>query len=74
MKYANLMRVFAPEEGMPVAALFDDNIWYRAEIVKIIPNTAQYVVMFVDYGNYQTLTSEKIRYLMPEYSEHCIPV
>ena len=63
------MRVFMPREGMPVAALFsEDNKWYRGEIVRILPNTGQIEVFFVDYGNSDIMdNTANIRYLLPEY-------
>lgn len=35
--------------GTPVAALYDDNIWYRGMIVGINQDSAQ--ILYVDYGN-----------------------
>lgn len=71
-----LWRVFSPEKTLPVAALYDeDNKWYRAEIVQIIPNTGNVEVVFVDYGNTQVITStRKIRYLSSDFIGHIVQV
>lgn len=73
MRDAHLFQVFEPELGMPVAALFNDNVWYRGEIVDILPERLECAVMFVDYGNLLCLELTKLRYLRPEYLDHYVP-
>lgn len=67
------LQVFEPEVGMPVAALYSDNVWYRGEIIEIVPDKLECVVMFVDYGNVLSLTMDKMRYLKTEYLVHYVP-
>lgn len=59
--------VFDPVPGMPVAALFkDENMWYRAQIIKIHPGEGMVDVFFIDYGNIDTVSLLEIRYLNKE--------
>ncbi|XP_026841742.1 maternal protein tudor [Drosophila persimilis] len=63
------------EKGAIVAALFeDDELWYRAELLKQLPDS-RYEVLFIDYGNTSTTTkclkvSEEIAKL-PSLSKKC---
>ncbi|XP_022222321.2 maternal protein tudor [Drosophila obscura] len=63
------------EKGSIVAALFeDDELWYRAELLKQLPDS-RYEVLFIDYGNTSTTTkclkvSEEIAKL-PSLSKKC---
>jgi hypothetical protein len=64
------LTVFTPEEGMTVAAMFKgDGKWYRCEIAKIHPNNLFIDVMFVDFGNIQSVHFSQIRYLKKEFFE-----
>lgn len=69
IEYGNsdLLRVFDPEEGMPVAALYKDGTYYRAEIVKIHSDKLMIEVMFVDYGETCLLSYDKVRYLKKDF-------
>ncbi|CAF0720767.1 unnamed protein product [Brachionus calyciflorus] len=60
-------RVYGPEVNMPVAALFKDGEWHRAEIVDISPLGKQCDVLFVDYGNIEKVNTENICYLKREF-------
>lgn len=73
MENSKFWQIFEPELGMPVAALYTDDVWYRGEIVDILPDTLECVIMFVDYGNLCSLPIEKLRYLRPEYLDHYVP-
>ncbi|XP_017015661.2 protein tudor [Drosophila takahashii] len=63
------------EKGSIVAALFeDDELWYRAQLLKQLPDS-RYEVLFIDYGNTSTtskclLLSEEIASL-PSLSKKC---
>ncbi|XP_017033401.1 protein tudor [Drosophila kikkawai] len=63
------------EKGSIVAALFeDDELWYRAKLLKQLPD-GKYEVLFIDYGNKSTtskclLLSEEIASL-PSLSKKC---
>ncbi|KAH8254756.1 hypothetical protein KR032_012016 [Drosophila birchii] len=63
------------EKGAIVAALFeDDELWYRAQLLKQLPD-GRYEVLFIDYGNQSTtskcmLLSEEIASL-PSLSKKC---
>jgi hypothetical protein len=50
------IRLHHPELGMPVAAISHlDRKWYRAQIVKIHEESWCVDVVFVDYGNTETV-------------------
>ncbi|EDW91282.1 maternal protein tudor [Drosophila yakuba] len=63
------------EKGLIVAALFeDDELWYRAQLRKELPDS-RYEVLFIDYGNTSTtskclMLSEEIASL-PSLSKKC---
>ncbi|KAH8400893.1 hypothetical protein KR009_001677 [Drosophila setifemur] len=63
------------EKGSIVAALFeDDELWYRAQLLKQLPDS-RYEVLFIDYGNTSTTSkclvlSEEIANL-PSLSKKC---
>ncbi|XP_017040883.1 maternal protein tudor [Drosophila ficusphila] len=63
------------EKGSIVAALFeDDELWYRAQLLKQLPDS-RYEVLFIDYGNTSTTSkclqlSEEIASL-PSLSKKC---
>ena len=59
--------IIAPEENLPVAALYQDNNWYRAEITKIYPMETKVEVFFVDYGETYTLDCSQVCYLQYEF-------
>ncbi|XP_064626678.1 uncharacterized protein LOC135487163 isoform X2 [Lineus longissimus] len=55
-----------PVKGMPCCAKFtEDDVWYRAEITDILGNII--TVQFVDYGNGETLSVERVKELKPEF-------
>ncbi|KAG8953517.1 hypothetical protein FRC04_002359 [Tulasnella sp. 424] len=52
---------FSPKPGDLVSARFSaDNSWYRAKIRKIVGKT-EYDVVFIDYGNQETVSLTNIR-------------
>ncbi|EMP39036.1 Tudor domain-containing protein 1 [Chelonia mydas] len=54
-------RVFKPSKGEPCCAFFSgDGNWYRA-LVKKISSDGAIKVQFVDYGNVETVTPDKLR-------------
>lgn len=50
-----------------------DNTWYRAEVLEIIPATATqpalYKLRYIDYGNTETVTVDRIRALPAEFQK-----
>ncbi|XP_042711218.1 tudor domain-containing protein 1 isoform X4 [Chrysemys picta bellii] len=53
--------VFKPSEGEPCCAFFSgDGNWYRA-LVKEVSSDGAIKVQFVDYGNVETVTPDKLR-------------
>ena len=50
MSFPNSDPLIDPVEGLPCVAIFpEDHSWYRAEIVKILPDGIG--IRYVDYGN-----------------------
>lgn len=67
-KESDLLTIYEPYVGMPVAALFiDDKRWYRAEVIKILSNSGIVSVYFVDYGNTEKCQIANLRYLKNEF-------
>jgi len=63
-----------PPQPLPrVAGNFSvDNTWYRAEVLEIINNNdqpTQYKLRYIDYGNTETVTVDRIRALPPEFQK-----
>lgn len=50
---------YVPMTGELVCALFDDDYWYRAEVLEV--NGNDFTVFFVDYGNQANIKSSSIR-------------
>ncbi|KAG8311521.1 hypothetical protein J6590_042391 [Homalodisca vitripennis] len=50
--------------GEPCCALYEDNKWYRAEILKVTQDKA--FINFVDYGNHEEIEFENLRQITPE--------
>ncbi|XP_039285394.1 uncharacterized protein LOC111062421 [Nilaparvata lugens] len=50
--------------GMPVCAYYCDDQWYRAKILSVDQNEAK--VLFVDYGNIDSVEISKLRYISPD--------
>lgn len=59
--------IIAPEENLPVAALYKDKNWYRAEITKIYPMETKVDVFFVDYGESYKVDCSHICYLKYDF-------
>ncbi|XP_061170939.1 tudor domain-containing 6-like [Saccostrea echinata] len=58
---------YQPEVGEDVCALFSvDSKWYRARVVEKMEQDS-YIVLFVDYGNKEQVTSNEVRKLKSEY-------
>lgn len=56
-----------PRKGDLVAALFVDNLWYRARIDKVVSLDKVYV-LYVDYGNKEILKSTRLAQLPGKYA------
>lgn len=52
--------------GMPVAALYSDGVWYRGMIASNLnpTNATSVTVYFVDYGNVEQVSLEKVKKIM----------
>ena len=60
-------------EGAPVCACFtEDEVWYRAEIVAVLPSE-RVRVCYVDYGNSEELSLSRVRPLEREFAEALPP-
>uniref|UniRef100_A0A5F8HK19 Tudor domain-containing protein 1 n=1 Tax=Monodelphis domestica TaxID=13616 RepID=A0A5F8HK19_MONDO len=58
---------FKPEIGEPCCAYFtDDGNWYRALVKEILPNETV-KVHFVDYGNIEEVTADKLRRMSSKF-------
>lgn len=61
-----------PKIGLGCCAQFGlDNCWYRALIIDVYAETQQLLILFVDYGNSEIITVNKMRALPPKY--HSLP-
>lgn len=52
--------VAEPIVGVTYAALYEDELWYRARVVKKGAGADEWTVVFVDYGNVAQVTSLKV--------------
>ncbi|RZF39599.1 hypothetical protein LSTR_LSTR001120 [Laodelphax striatellus] len=50
--------------GMPVCAYYIDGQWYRAQILNV--NDEEAKVLFVDYGNIDSVSISLLRYISPD--------
>ncbi|TPX59628.1 hypothetical protein PhCBS80983_g02339 [Powellomyces hirtus] len=59
---------FAPRSGEYCAGQFTaDDQWYRARVKKVNPDKT-YQVIYIDYGNSETISASRIRPLDPSFS------
>jgi staphylococcal nuclease domain-containing protein 1 len=58
---------FVPKAGDLVSAKFSDGSWYRAKIRRASPVKKEAEVTFIDYGNQDTVSFQKIRPLDPKF-------
>ncbi|CAL1541995.1 unnamed protein product [Lymnaea stagnalis] len=67
-KYDNSSKVAPlsnPQVGHPCVALYsEDSLWYRGLITSVSVNQCK--VLFVDYGNEETIGVENVRTMLPE--------
>ncbi|XP_065225661.1 tudor domain-containing protein 1 isoform X2 [Planococcus citri] len=65
--------VATPCIGLPVAAQYTvDNTWYRAELLNSYPQTKKAEVLYVDFGNKETLPLCRIRLLAKEFTKNTV--
>lgn len=63
---------YTPKVGEVVSAQFShDSNWYRAQISKVHSNS--YDVVYIDYGNSESVTHDKVRKLLTEFDERIVP-
>eukprot|EP00117_Sycon_ciliatum_P039695 scpid42251/ scgid2925/ RING finger protein 17 len=66
----------SPEVGSECATLFEDGYWYRATVLRKLPD-GQYLVYYPDYGNESQVSSKCLRTLrsdmleLPAQAVHC---
>ena len=54
------------EAGQPCCAKYtQDDCWYRAQILTVTEDSVS--VYFVDFGNMETLSKDRVRPLLPEF-------
>lgn len=58
---------FVPKGGELVSAKFSDGAWYRAKIRRCSPLKKEAEVVFIDYGNQDTVPFSNIRPLDPKF-------
>ena len=58
---------FAPRPGDLVSAKFSDGGWYRAKVKKSSAVKKEAQVVFIDYGNQDTVTFKDIRPLEQKF-------
>ena len=73
-KNSDFFRLENPYIGQPVAALYEDNKWYRAEIIDIHETNKSFNILFVDYGNKSQINLDNLRYLVPQFIRYEIQV
>ena len=65
---ANEELLSSPSPGDPCCAQFsEDGCWYRAIVISTMPNGV--TVLYIDYGNSETVPASKIKKLIPKFSE-----
>nr|CAD7260952.1 unnamed protein product [Timema shepardi] len=72
----NLGLIYSPKLNMPCAAMYSDNTWYRAKVTGL-PGKKMVQVLYVDYGNTEAVSWNKLRKLhdkyfkLPSQAIHC---
>jgi hypothetical protein len=61
---------YQPIAGELCLAIFEDDEWYRAEVIKAIDSN-KFEIMFIDYGNITTVSTSNIRKMPEEFMHHC---
>ncbi|KAJ2434244.1 hypothetical protein GGF42_009256, partial [Coemansia sp. RSA 2424] len=61
--------IFAPKAGQLVAACYSvGDEWHRARIVRPMPGKREYEVVYVDFGNSETVSVDRLRPLSQKFS------
>ena len=60
--------------GQPVAALFNDMQWYRAEVTDPPNQKNLCEVLYVDYGNIGEVDLKQVKELIPQFFKYEIQV
>lgn len=59
---------FVPKTGELVSAQFSqDNVWYRARVLRVNPARKEASITFVDYGNNEIAPFTRIKPLAPQF-------
>ncbi len=68
------LKVKDPKPGLPVCAYFaEDAGWYRARIVSVDENSDSVTVQYVDYGNSDTVSVDRIKSIKPQFADPLPP-
>ncbi|KAJ2745153.1 hypothetical protein GGI20_002378 [Coemansia sp. BCRC 34301] len=68
-KKADSSADFAPKPGQLVAACYSvGNEWHRARVIRPMPGKREYELLYVDFGNEETVPVDRIRPLSPKFS------
>ncbi|XP_078533888.1 staphylococcal nuclease domain-containing protein 1 isoform X2 [Lissotriton helveticus] len=63
---------YAPRRGDYCIAKFEDGEWYRARVEKI-ESPSKVHVLYIDYGNRESLSSTRLGTLSPTFSTRALP-
>ncbi|KAF9352123.1 hypothetical protein BGX34_000166 [Mortierella sp. NVP85] len=68
-KNTSALDTWKPRANEIISAQYSkDNGWYRAKVVRNIPETKSVEVLYVDYGNSETIPLSRIRPLPPQFN------
>ncbi|KAJ2159610.1 hypothetical protein GGF46_002894 [Coemansia sp. RSA 552] len=60
---------FAPKAGQLVSACYTSgDEWHRAKILKVVPEKNEYEVSYIDFGNSETVTRDRVRPLPQKFA------
>lgn len=62
---------YSPQAEELCLCKFTDNQWYRAVVSKVI-DADKFEIVFIDFGNITTESSQNIRKMTREFTHHCL--
>ncbi|XP_023806629.1 RING finger protein 17 isoform X2 [Oryzias latipes] len=60
------LKVYCPEIGQPCVARFEENLWYRAQVIGC-PRASKVEVLYVDFGNRKIIPVSDLRKIKNEF-------
>ncbi|KAF6717026.1 RING finger protein 17 [Oryzias melastigma] len=60
------LKVYCPEIGQPCVARFEENLWYRAQVIGC-PRASKVEVLYVDFGNKKIIPVSDLRKIKEEF-------